>query len=99
MNRHLTARTYWEPGDAVLFKGSGRGSKKTLRGIVRAVVSPYAGINCSYFQEMLDEYPPSRLAFDPSIVGRNGQSRHYLVDVCGTLYRPNLAAMRFVASN
>lgn len=96
MNRHLfqpLAPTGPEIklGSKLSFWGSGRGSKTRLTGTVMAIIDHQAGRVISDYAWLISEYPKSRLAFDPSIAGRNGSARHYLVDVDKTLYRPNLS--------
>jgi hypothetical protein len=78
-------------GETLSFWGSGRGSRTRLTGTVKATIDHQAGRVIGDYAWLLKEYPKSRIAFDPTIPGRNGTARHYLVDVNGTLYRPNLS--------
>lgn len=98
MNRHLFRPLVGPSGPIVLgttvsFWGSGRGSHKWHTGTVVAVIDPSEGTVLDDFDWLINEYKKSALAFNRGIVGRNGTARHYLVDVGGTLYRPNLSSL------
>lgn len=89
MNRHLIKQP--GVGDTISFWGSGRGASKRHTGVIRSVIDPNRGSTLSDASEVINEFPNSRLAFDPTISGRNGSVRHYLVEVNKVLYRPNLS--------